>query len=50
MSRGAAPEQELDSVLIARDQVLNAREEAETRLRQIKAPACRAAGHSRGPG
>ncbi len=36
VSRGAAPEQELDSVLIARDQVLNAREEAETRLRQSK--------------
>lgn len=36
VSRGAAPEQEMDTVLIGRDQVLNALEQAETRLRQSK--------------
>ncbi|HEU5115656.1 MAG TPA: TolC family protein, partial [Isosphaeraceae bacterium] len=36
VGRGAAPEQELDTVLIARDQVANSLEEAVTRLRQSK--------------
>jgi cobalt-zinc-cadmium efflux system outer membrane protein len=36
VSRGASAEQDLDTVLIGRDQVTNAREEAEVRFRQAK--------------
>lgn len=36
VQRGAAPEPELDTVLIGKDQVVNAQEEAVVRLRQAK--------------